>query len=269
MASMPLLARRGRPGLGHQQPAGKLAGLAQIDQPHDHARHARGDALAVLAAPASRRARARCRAPWRPLPPAARCASVRPRRPRRSGGRRPRSAQVARMRPFSIRANLVVPPPMSTLSSVALCPRESATAPEPCAAIWHSMWWPAEAQTNLPASSENRSAMARALRRLSASPVRMTAPLSTVSRLDPGIGVAAADEAGEIVDVDGVVGPVGREQDRRLPEHLPARPRRSGSTARSRAAAGARARTSDARSTSRCRCRRWSARHCRRPRRPR
>src|SRR6266542_3435580 len=88
-------------------------------------------------------------------------------------------AQVARMRPFSMRANFVVPPPMSTLSSVALWPRESATAPEPCAAIWHSMWCPAEAQTNLPASSE---------------------------------------KAGELVDVDGVVAPIGRQQDRRLPE---------------------------------------------------
>jgi len=36
--------------------------------------------------------------------------------------------------------------------------------------------------------------------------------------LDAGIGVAAADEAGEIVDVDGIVGPVGRQQNRRLPE---------------------------------------------------
>ena len=109
---------------------------------------------------------------------------------------------------------------MSTLSSVAPWPRESATAPEPCAAIWHSMWWPAEAQTNLPASSENRSAMARALRRLMASPVRITAPLSMSSRLDAGIAVAAADKARELVDVDGVVGQVGREQDRRLPEDL-------------------------------------------------
>ncbi len=87
-------------------------------------------------------------------------------------------AAVATMRPFSMSANLVVPPPMSTLSSVALWPRESATAPEPCAASWHSMWWPAEAQTKRPASSENRSAMARALWRLIASPVSTTAPLS-------------------------------------------------------------------------------------------
>ncbi len=36
--------------------------------------------------------------------------------------------------------------------------------------------------------------------------------------LDPGEGVATADEACELVDVDRVVGPVGREQDRRLPE---------------------------------------------------
>ena len=41
--------------------------------------------------------------------------------------------------PFSISANLVVPPPISTLSNVAPWPRDKATAPEPCAAIWHSM----------------------------------------------------------------------------------------------------------------------------------
>ena len=40
--------------------------------------------------------------------------------------------------------------------------------------------------------------------------------------LDPGIGVAAADEAREIVDVDGVVGSVRREQDRRLPQDFSA-----------------------------------------------
>jgi hypothetical protein len=45
---------------------------------------------------------------------------------------------------------------------------------------------------------------------------------AAVDRLgvDAGIGVAAADEAGEIVDVDGVVGPIRRKQDRRLPEDL-------------------------------------------------
>src|SRR5262249_60280576 len=36
--------------------------------------------------------------------------------------------------------------------------------------------------------------------------------------LDAGIGVAAADEAGEIVAIDGVVGPVGRQQTRRWPQ---------------------------------------------------
>ncbi len=88
---------------------------------------------------------------------------------------------LARISPFSISASLVVPPPMSTLSTVPFVALDMATAPEPCAAIWHSMWWPADAQTNLPDTSENRSAMARALWRLIASPVRMTAPESTSS----------------------------------------------------------------------------------------
>src|SRR5229473_2585690 len=39
--------------------------------------------------------------------------------------------------------------------------------------------------------------------------------------LDAGVGVAAADEPRELVDVDRIVAPVGREQDRRLPENLP------------------------------------------------
>ena len=173
------VGERGGPGLGHQQAARQLARLPQIDHAHDEARHALGDALAV---------RRRQRLAERQLD-AERVGDLCGRRLdpreavlarlRRSGARRPRWRQVARMRPFSIRANLVVPPPMSTLSRVAPWPRDSATAPEPWAASWHSMWWPAEAQTNLPASSENRSAMARALRRLIASPVRMTAPLST------------------------------------------------------------------------------------------
>ena len=50
----------------------------------------------------------------------------------------------------------------------------------------------------------------------------MTAPLSISSRSMLGIGVAAADEAGELVDVDGVVGQVGRQQDRRFPQDLAA-----------------------------------------------
>ena len=39
--------------------------------------------------------------------------------------------------------------------------------------------------------------------------------------LDPGVGVAVADETAEIVDVNGVVGAVGRKQDRRLPQDVP------------------------------------------------
>jgi hypothetical protein len=38
-----------------------------------------------------------------------------------------------------IKASLVVPPPMSTFSTVLPVAFDIATAPEPCAAIWHSM----------------------------------------------------------------------------------------------------------------------------------
>lgn len=82
------------------------------------------------------------------------------------------------------------------------------------------MWWPAEAQTNLPASSENRSAIARALRRLRASPVENHGAAVDLFALDAGIGVTAADEAREFVHVDGVVAAVWRKQDRRLPKDL-------------------------------------------------
>ena len=62
---------------------------------------------------------------------------------------------------------------------------DSLTAPEPCAAITDSRLWPADAQTNFPVSSANRSAIARALTRLSASPVRITAPESMSSGVSP------------------------------------------------------------------------------------
>ena len=42
-----LVGELGRPGLGHQQPAGEIPRLPQVDEAHDQARHARGDALAV------------------------------------------------------------------------------------------------------------------------------------------------------------------------------------------------------------------------------
>ena len=85
--------------------------------------------------------------------------------------------------------------------------------------------------------------------------------------LDAGIGVAAADEAGELVDVDGVVGLDRASAGSAIARGFSARPRRNGSTAPPSRCRCTR-RTSDATWTSRCRCRPWSARHCRRPRRP-
>jgi hypothetical protein len=45
---------------------------------------------------------------------------------------------------------------------------------------------------------------------------------ATVDRLalDAGIGVAAGDETAEFVDINGVVGAIGRQQDRRLPQDV-------------------------------------------------
>ena len=58
---------------------------------------------------------------------------------------------------------------------------DARTVPEPYAASMASMWWPAEAQTRSPACSLATVAIASALRRRSASPVRMTTPVSMSS----------------------------------------------------------------------------------------
>ena len=90
-------------------------------------------------------------------------------------------AALATISPSLHSASFVVPPPMSMLRKTLPSDFDSLTAPEPWAAITASRLCPAEAQTNLPDSSANRSAMARALVRFSASPVRITAPLSISS----------------------------------------------------------------------------------------
>ena len=95
------------------------------------------------------------------------------------------TAAVETISPPRHSANLVVPPPISTLRNTLSSAFDRLTAPEPCAAITDSRLWPADAQTNLPLSSANRSAMARALTRLSASPVRITAPESMSSGVSP------------------------------------------------------------------------------------
>ena len=94
---------------------------------------------------------------------------------------RPPTANAATLRiwPLSTRASFVVPPPMSTCRAQAPRAAESAVAPEPYAASVLSSRCPALAVTILPASSAKISVIARALRRLIASPVRITAPVST------------------------------------------------------------------------------------------
>ena len=80
------------------------------------------------------------------------------------------------------KANLLVPPPISTFSTTPPIFAECATAPEPCAAMVASRPSPALTATNLPASWAKSSPMARALRRRTATPVRISAPVSTSSR---------------------------------------------------------------------------------------
>ncbi len=78
-------------------------------------------------------------------------------------------------------AILEVPPPTSTFITVHSSRIESATAPDPYAAITVSRLSPADTATSLPASRANSSPMARALLRRTATPVRMSAPVSISS----------------------------------------------------------------------------------------
>ena len=154
--------------------------------------------------------------------------------PASSTSRRPPTAiaAVATMWPRSITANLVVPPPMSTLSSRTPLPADSAHG---AGAMRRHLAFHVVA-------GRGADEPARLFRKQIGNGARV-APLERLAgqndgaavdarRLNPGEDVAAADEAGELVDVDGVVGAIGREQDRRLPDHLaidddePARQRR-------------------------------------------
>ena len=92
-------------------------------------------------------------------------------------------AVTSRTLPPAHTAILLVPPPTSMFSTTASSRPERATAPEPWAAMVVSSPSPAVTDTNRPASSANSSAMARELRRRTATPVRISAPVSTSSRL--------------------------------------------------------------------------------------
>ena len=71
---------------------------------------------------------------------------------------------------------------------------------------------PALTATNLPASCANRSAMARALRRRTATPVRINAPVSTSSRRILAVFVLLVDKRSERFDIDPGVVDVGCQQ---------------------------------------------------------
>ena len=97
---------------------------------------------------------------------------------------------------------------------------DSSTAPEPCAAMLASRLSPALTATKRPASSANNSAMARALSRSSATPVRISAPVSTCSRESPAAGYWRSTNSPSARCVDGRGADVRRQQDVRLVQHL-------------------------------------------------
>ena len=106
--------------------------------------------------------------------------------PSKASSRAPTSIEVtSRTEPARQMATLVVPPPTSMFITTPPLRPDSATAPEPCAAMVASMPSPALTATNLPASAANSPPIARALLRSTATPVRMSAPVSISSRVSP------------------------------------------------------------------------------------
>ncbi len=75
------------------------------------------------------------------------------------------------------------------------------------------MWWPAVAQTKSPPFSAMMSAIALAFSRRSASPVRITAPVSIDVRVDAGGGIGVVDDVAELDLVDVLLAAIGRERD--------------------------------------------------------
>ncbi len=97
--------------------------------------------------------------------------------------------------PASHTAIFDVPPPMSRFMTRQRSRMERAAAPEPNAASVVSSASPALTDTNLPAWSAKRSAIARALRRRTATPVRMRAPVSMVAGTIPAASYCAVMKA--------------------------------------------------------------------------
>ena len=97
--------------------------------------------------------------------------------------------------PFWQTAILVVPPPMSMFMTRAVSRTDRAAAPEPNAAKVVSSASPALTDTNLPACSANKSAMARELLRLTATPVKIKAPVSILSGSMPACAYCVSMKA--------------------------------------------------------------------------
>ena len=207
----------GRPGFGHEQRPCKLARLAQIDQSHDHASHARGDALAVarrerrtereldaesLGNLLGRRfdAREAAAVAFDDQPAAHR------------NGARSQDAAVLDQREFGRAAADV---DIEQCRVVTARERDGARSMG-CHLAFHVVAGRgADEFAGFLGEEIRDGACVAALERLAGQNDGAAVDLLA---FDAGIGVAAADETGEIVEVDGVVGPVGRQQDRRLPE---------------------------------------------------
>ena len=167
---------------------------------------------------AAGRARARPRALRQSSAPALRCVSVSS-LPSSTIRRPPTAmAQVARMRPFSTRASLVVPPPMSTLSRTAQWlrdKRDRARTMRRHLAFHVMAGGRAHEFAGLLREQVGNGAGISPLERLAGEDDR---PAVNRLAVDSRIGITSADESRELVHIDGVIGPIGREQDRRLPQ---------------------------------------------------
>ena len=184
-------------------------------------REALGDRLAgrLVRQPLRRRGDAELAAP-----PAARNRRRASRRPAAScATSRPPTAKAATLTisPLSISASLVVPPPTSTCSTQAPRRRDSAVAPEPCAARMLSSLWPAVAQTNFPeflGEDLVDGARVLALDRLAG---QDHGAAVDVAPPQAGVVIGVLHEMLERLGVDGAVRQERRQHDRRAPDHLP------------------------------------------------
>ena len=216
-----LVGELGRPRRRHQQRPRKLARLPQVDEPHDHARHARGDALAVPR---------RQRLSERELD----AERLGDRFHGRLDAREPilivlhdqaaadgdgAGGEDAAILDQGELGRAAADIDVEQRRIVAARERDGAGAVRGHLAFHMVAGRGADELSGLLGKELGDGVRVAALERLAGEDHRAAVDLLA---LDAGIGVAAADEAGEIVDIDGVVGPIRREQDRRLPEDFPA-----------------------------------------------